>query len=99
MPALWNSFSACLGGRNARITVKCLNLIHQGGVIPLELHALCAPSSVIRHLPSVVRRLSSVICLLSSALCRMKLVLRLDVGLWSGILRVWEIVKNRGFDP
>ncbi len=28
------------------------------------------------------------------ALCRMKLVLRLDVGRWSRILRVWEIVKN-----
>ena len=30
-----NSFSACHGGRNARITVKYLNLVHQGVVIPL----------------------------------------------------------------
>jgi len=31
--------------------------------------------------------------------CRMKLVLRLDVGRWSRILRVWEIVKNRDLAP
>ena len=31
----WNSFSACLGCRNARVSVECLNLVHQGGVIPL----------------------------------------------------------------
>jgi hypothetical protein len=31
--------------------------------------------------------------------CRMKLVLRLDVGRWSRILRVWEIVKNRDLTP
>ena len=30
-----NSFSACLGGRNDRISVECLNLVHQGVVIPL----------------------------------------------------------------
>jgi len=29
----------------------------------------------------------------------MKLVLRLDVGRWSRILRVWEIVKNRDLTP
>jgi hypothetical protein len=29
----------------------------------------------------------------------MKLVLRLDVGRWSRILRVWEIVKNRHLTP
>ncbi len=31
--------------------------------------------------------------------CRMKLVRRLDVGRWSRILRVWEIVKNRELTP
>ena len=31
--------------------------------------------------------------------CRIKLVLRLDVGRWSRILRVWEIVKNRDLTP
>jgi hypothetical protein len=31
--------------------------------------------------------------------CRMKLVLRLEVGRWSRILRVWEIVKNRDLTP
>jgi hypothetical protein len=29
----------------------------------------------------------------------MKLVLRPDVGRWSRILRVWEIVKNRDLTP
>ncbi len=30
-----NSFSACLVPKNDRISVECLNLVHQGGVIPL----------------------------------------------------------------
>jgi hypothetical protein len=30
---------------------------------------------------------------------RMNLVLRLDVGRWSRILRVWEIIKNRDLTP
>ena len=29
----------------------------------------------------------------------MKMVLRLDVGRWSRILRVWEIVNNRDLTP
>ena len=32
-----NFGSACLGGRNDRISVECLNLIHQGGAIPLGM--------------------------------------------------------------
>jgi len=35
MIAPWNFGSACLGGRNDRISMECLNLVHQGGVIPL----------------------------------------------------------------
>ena len=35
MPAPWNLGSVCLGGRNDRISVECLNLVHQGVVIPL----------------------------------------------------------------
>jgi len=35
MLAPWNLSSACLWGRNDRISVECLNLVHQGGVIPL----------------------------------------------------------------
>jgi hypothetical protein len=31
-----NSFSACLGGRNDRTSVECLNLVHRGGVITLR---------------------------------------------------------------
>ena len=31
--------------------------------------------------------------------CRMTLALRLDVGRWSRILRVWEIIKNRDLTP
>ena len=31
----WDSLSACLGSRNDRISVECLNLVHQGGVITL----------------------------------------------------------------
>ena len=33
--APWNFGSACLGGRNDRISVECLNLVHRGGVITL----------------------------------------------------------------
>ncbi len=35
-----NSSSACRGGRIARINVECLNLVRQGGVIPLGLAPL-----------------------------------------------------------
>ena len=31
----WNLGFVCLGGRNARINVECLNLVRQGGVIPM----------------------------------------------------------------
>jgi len=43
----WNSFSACLGGRNDHISVECLNLVHQGGVIPLGLYAPCSMLAVL----------------------------------------------------
>jgi hypothetical protein len=36
--APWNFGSACLGGRNDRISVECLNLVHRGGVISLGNH-------------------------------------------------------------
>ncbi len=85
MPAPWNSFSACLLARSDRIGGDHLDLLNQSHVNPLGLCALCA--------------LSSVICHLLSALCRLKLVLRLDVGRWSSILRVQKIIKNRGLTP
>jgi len=54
MLAPWHFGSACLGGRNARITVECLNLLHRGGVIPLGLYAPCSmhhtcPSAGVRR--------------------------------------------------
>jgi hypothetical protein len=62
-------------------------------------HTLCALRSALCTMRYALCPLSSVICHLPSALCRMKLVLRLDVGRWSRILRVWEIVKNRDLSP
>ena len=61
-------------------------------------HAPCAmlvtPLGLIAPSPFALCAMPSALCHLLSALCRMKLVLRLDVGRWSRILRVWEIVKN-----
>ncbi len=88
----WNSFSACLLAKNDRITVECLNLVRQSIVIPLEFgHSLS-------RAPIELHQLTTRVELFYFA-CHMKLVLRLDVGRWSRILRVWKIVKNRDLTP
>jgi len=57
-PAPWNSCSACLGARSDRISVKCLNLLNLGDVIPPGLaswnatFALKQPSLGILAAPS-----------------------------------------------
>ncbi len=52
MPALWNSFSACLGGRNDRIGEDRHNLLNRGGVIPLGLSSeFRIPSSEFGNAP------------------------------------------------
>jgi hypothetical protein len=67
-------------------------------VLPYALCSMrhaCYSTGVLCHLPSALCRLFFASCLKRSApfaLCRIKLVLRLDVGRWSRILRVWEIV-------
>ena len=88
----WNLGFVCLGGRNARINVECLNLVRQGGVIPLGFsHSLGNHPTKLHQL---IKRVE-----LFYFVCRMKLVFRLDEGRWSRIFRVWEIVKNRDLTP
>lgn len=66
---------------------------------PCPLPSVICPLRLQPQVPPIAGRSSSVALLLPSALCRMKLVLRLDVGRWSRILRVWNNCQESRFDP
>ena len=83
---------ACLLGRSDRIGGNRLDLLNRGHVIPLGFGDSLSRGPIKLH--QLTTRVE-----LFYFVCRMKLVLRLDVGRWSRILRVWEIVKNRDLTP
>jgi len=72
MPALWNSFSACLLARSDRIGRDRLDLLNCGHAIPLGLPALCAMRHALCHLSSVIRHLPSALCHPSSVICSLR---------------------------
>ncbi len=81
--------------------VECLFLFHWGSM----LHAPCAMLAIplgfgnsLSRYPIKLHQLTLRVELFYFV-CRMKLVLRLDIGRWSRILRVWKIVKNRDLTP
>jgi len=78
--------------KSDRIGRDHLDLLTRGHTIPLGFG-----NSLSRY-PIKLHQLTTRVELFYFV-CRMKLVLRLDVGRWSRILRVWEIVKNRDLTP
>jgi hypothetical protein len=86
----WNSFSACLLVKNDRIGGDRLDLVNQGGVIPLGLYALCSlpyalcsmlyalslcPMLAALLLPFPLYSLLSALCPMLHALCALRYAL------------------------
>ena len=78
--------------KSDRIGGDHLDLLNRGHTIPLGFG-----NSLSRY-PIKLHQLTTRVELFYFV-CRMKLVLSHDVGRWSRILRVWEIVKNKDLTP
>ena len=75
-------------------------LLFHWGALHLLPQAQRSSSPALRDAPQVYPvKCAAYFTGAERSLCLIKLVLRLDVGRWNRILRVWEIVKNRDLTP